>query len=247
MTMIVTQAPKRIKSGAVSQDRKRVFLASALEVLSNTKYYTKKSTPEFRIKHARAMLKELLHTDSIKSQSAIVRGYLLRQADEIIDQPNRSTTKGPDSSIGNNPVQDKKVPQSLYQTQAECEQKNIAAGASPESAKTTCAAFFGKQVNMTPSTDGDGFTGTTKSASVNNMSTNEMMGALNGIDVTIQKDNGLRSASEVPAYYFPERYAEKVERLQNDNQQQQEESENRIKSASTKVPYFVRLHPQYNK
>jgi hypothetical protein len=121
-----------LKSASLSQkDNAKMMIASAIEVLSQAKYHKKGAAYEERIRLAKKITKELLRTDKVKSSSALIRNYLLREAgnvisgEAIIDEKGKSYSKGPQPSYPetqgkfpyNNPTLDK---QSLPEKSDEC-------------------------------------------------------------------------------------------------------------------------------
>jgi hypothetical protein len=118
-------------------------------------------TPDQRFKGAKAIVSALLKTSykDLNKFKAQTRNYAIRQAEEVIDQPNKSYTSVP--NVNTTAKNITPPPQSLYQTQKECEEAMIKIGISPEVAKTGCSAFFDKQTDETRSGNTKNFTNAT--------------------------------------------------------------------------------------
>lgn len=99
---------------------------SALQVLSDPKYYTPKSSAEFRTAHAKKILDELRVN-----------------ATAITDDPSKSKTRGPGADLGNQPIQDQDYPQSVYQTPDEMRRALKATGLNDKSIEMAVEAAFG--------------------------------------------------------------------------------------------------------
>ncbi len=150
-------APRNLKNAGIQADKAKVKTAARLELLADPRYFAKGSTQEFRMSKAKQILAAITNVKDIKTQNAMVRSYLLKNATDIIDDPAKSRTDVKDvSDLGNLPVPDKKIAQSVYMNLDHCIQglsNPNTYNLSQENATAYCSSIFaGPNYNTTKAT-----------------------------------------------------------------------------------------------